>query len=244
MTRLLNVGEIGIAREELPPFDRGPIDVRAWFGPAVANQPLDLEIGSGKGTFLVQEALRTPAVNHIGIEWARAYWRHAADRCRRRGLRNVRLVQVEAAMFVRCYVADAVFRQVHVYFPDPWPKTRHHKRRLIQEPFLRQLHRILEPAGLVRLATDHDLYFSWMQGHAARTHHLFEMLPFAPLESAGDDELVGTNFERKYRRQGRPFYAMLLRKRSRGTIKATEATWNISGPIARPVDEILDRSSL
>ena len=108
---------------------------------------------------------------------------------------------------------EASLRRVHIYFPDPWPKARHHKRRTVQAPFLRHLHRVLRAGGEVRLATDHDDYFQWMQDHAAQVADLFERQPFERPGSAEAGELVGTNFERKYRREGRAFYAMTLAKR-------------------------------
>ncbi|MCB1756583.1 MAG: hypothetical protein KDJ38_13760, partial [Gammaproteobacteria bacterium] len=172
-------------------------------------------------------------------EWAKAFWRFAADRARRHGLENVRLLRCDAAVFVRHYVPDATFRQIHIYFPDPWPKKRHHKRRLVQADFLRELHRVLIPvpqtacpsapgsAGgssggtsdesstspCVRLATDHADYFEWMGEHAAQVTDIFEREPFERPKSAGEGELVGTNFERKYRKEGRVFQGMILRKR-------------------------------
>jgi tRNA (guanine-N7-)-methyltransferase len=213
---LLDVTGVGIEESQLPPFAAGTIDLAAWFGPPGSEayaRPLELEIGSGKATFLVQQAALTPHVNYIGIEWAKAFWRYGADRCRRHGLTNVKLLRVEASFFVRNYVRDSALRQVHIYFPDPWPKARHHKRRLIQAPFLRELHRVLLPAGMVRLATDHADYFAWMLEHAGQVQGLFEQLPFESPEAAGEGELVGTNFERKYRREGRPFHALNLRSR-------------------------------
>src|SRR5690606_32560453 len=113
----------------------------------------------------------------LGVEYARAYWRHAADRARRRGLENVRVLHCEAGLLLRHYVAADSLRRVHVYFPDPWPKKRHHKRRLIQSPTLRLFHRALEPGGEVRLATDHGEYFEQMQAAAAEVSDLFERLP-------------------------------------------------------------------
>lgn len=211
--RDLDVGHVGIAQEQLPPPDSGKIDLNAWFGPQRAHFPLELEIGSGKGTFLLNQAGQTPEINYIGIEWAKAFWRYAADRCRRHNLPNVRVVRTEAAGFVRCFVRDGALRQVHIYFPDPWPKARHNKRRLIQAPFLRELWRALEPGGMIRIATDHHDYFAWMEEHAGQVADLFERLPFVSPASAGEGELVGTNFERKYRREGRTFNGMVLKKK-------------------------------
>ena len=217
--RGLDVGDVGIEQASLPPFEAGPIDLRQWFPPDRRSLPLELEIGSGKGTFIVNQARALPDINYIGIEYAKAFWRYAADRCRRHGFENVRLVHTEAGAFVRNYVPDASLRQVHIYFPDPWPKARHNKRRLIQAPFLRELHRVLQPAdstggGRIRIATDHADYFEWMQEHAAQVTDLFDREPFESPESAGAGELVGTNFERKYRREGRTFQGMVLIRRT------------------------------
>ncbi|MCG8509473.1 MAG: tRNA (guanosine(46)-N7)-methyltransferase TrmB [Rhodospirillales bacterium] len=211
----MDVGHFGLTREDLPAIGEGPVNLQAWFAGKdetadPAQRPLELEIGSGKGTFLVQQATLTPDVNYIGVEYAREYWRHAADRIRRHNLTNVRMLHMDAAVFVRQFVPPQVFRRVHIYFPDPWPKKRHNKRRLVQEDFLRRLHRTLQPGGEVRLATDHADYFAWMQQHVERVTDLYERLPFSGAESAGEGELVGTNFERKYREAGREFFSMVL----------------------------------
>ena len=219
----LDVTGYGIARDELPALDAGPVDIRQWFADADAdvpgNRPIDLEIGSGKGTFLVRQAPQRPDIDYLGLEYAKAYWRHAADRARRHALSNVRLVHAEAGAFVRHYLPDASIHQVHVYFPDPWPKKRHHKRRLIQSAFLRDLWRVLAPpraadpeAGCVRLATDHADYFAWMEEAAAAVSDVYDRLPFEPPEAAGPDEWAGTNYERKFR-QVHQVQGLILRKR-------------------------------
>lgn len=219
--RSLDVASHGIAREDLPHYSDGPIDLASLFPANRRHLPVELEIGSGKGTFLIQQAT-TPSgrdVNYLGLEYARAYWKHAADRARRHQLDNVRLIHIEADYFVRNFIPDRSLHRIHIYFPDPWPKKRHNKRRLIQAPFLRELHRLLIPrsdtptAGQVRLATDHADYHQWMLEHAAAVSDLFDRLPFENPESAGPGELVGTNFERKYRREGRPFFAFILQAR-------------------------------
>jgi len=211
-------GEVGRRAGDLPRMGDSPaasrFDPRCWWPDERATLPLEIEIGSGKGTFLVQQATQLPAVNYLGIEYAREFWRYAADRCRRRGLTNVRLLNYDAKVFVAWYVADAIVRQLHIYFPDPWPKTRHHKRRLIDSGFLRECHRVLEPGGMVRIVTDHDDYFAWIEQHAAAVTDLFDRMEFERPVSAGESEVVGSNFERKYRREGRPFHAMALRRRA------------------------------
>lgn len=209
----LDVGSVGIdpAAPGFPDYHLGPPSPHSWFTSERAGAPVELEIGFGKGTFLLQQAKAQPGVNFLGLEYSRPFWAYAADRCRRHGLTNVRLFRVEADFFVRHYLPSACLRQVHIYFPDPWPKKRHHKRRLIQAPFLRELARVLQPEAAVRIATDHAEYFQWMLDHAAAVADVFDRLPFDT--PAGPDLLVGTNFEVKYRRQGRPFFAVVLRKR-------------------------------
>lgn len=177
--------------------------------------PIELEIGSGKGTFLVQQASRQPDTNFLGIEYAREFFNYAADRVRRHNLTNVRMLCADAAEFVRWRTHDASIRVLHLYFPDPWPKKRHHKKRMVQDWFLTECARILTPNGELRVVTDHPDYWSWMQDHFARftrPQDPFELEPFSPPDSAGDDEVVGTNFERKYRDEGRTFNAAVLRK--------------------------------
>lgn len=183
---------------------------------------LEIEIGSGKGTFLLQQAALDPATNYLGIERAAEFYEYAADRCRRAGLVNVRLLNTDAAEFLKWRCADSVARIIHLYFPDPWPKTRHHKRRIVNGPFLREAWRVLEPGGELRIVTDHEDYWTWMEerfgtvsgvrGQGPAKEPWFERLPFERPGSAREGELVGTNFERKYRREGRPFFGTVLRK--------------------------------
>lgn len=201
----------GITQADLPPFEQGRVDPRVWFDRP--GQPLHVEIGSGKGTFLVQEAPQNPDVNYLGIERSPEFYRYAADRARRRALANVRILHADAVEFIRFWCADAVVQALHLYFSDPWPKTRHHKRRVVQDPTLAEFHRILAPGGALHLVTDHDDLWAWYEDHAARHADLFERRPFGGVGSAGAGELVGSNFERKYQREGRAFFGMTLVKR-------------------------------
>lgn len=210
----LEVGTVGISRDELPPFDpTGAVrlDPREWF--EHPERPFDLEIGSGKGTFLIQQAELEPGTNFLGIEWTGEFYRYAADRIRRRQIGNVKVLWHDATEFITWWVPDACVRVLHLYFSDPWPKARHHKRRVVQDATLAQFHRVLVPQGELRLVTDHDDLWAWYEEHATRNAQLFERIAFERPASAGEGEVVGTNFERKYKREGRPFHAMTLRKR-------------------------------
>lgn len=226
--RGFDVTGYGRDQDELPPLPDQPgtgfLDLRDWFGfepwQGEGEDPrrLELELGSGKGTFLVQEAPLHPDTLFLGIEWASQFYRYASDRMRRLNLTNVRMLHADGVVFIRNFVADQTVNCFHWYFPDPWPKARHNKRRTFQEGFLRELHRVLTPAddqggGRIRVATDHLDYWAWMQEHAAKVSDLYDIEPFEPPASAGEGELVGTNFERKYRREGRAFNGMVLVKK-------------------------------
>jgi tRNA (guanine-N7-)-methyltransferase len=194
------------------PDEAGRLNFADIFG---NDHPIELEIGSGKGTFLIAIAEARPEHNYIGIEYAKAYADFAADRPRRHRLDNTRLVHGEASWWVRCHVPDNSLHALHIYFPDPWPKARHHKRRLIQLPFLKEVHRILIPGGILRLVTDHADYFAHMQATLAAQSDL-TVIPFTspvPLkEDAPEGSIVGTNFERKYIAEGRSFHATAAQK--------------------------------
>jgi tRNA (guanine-N7-)-methyltransferase len=202
--RELIVDGIGTTVETLPK----PIVWADLFG---NDHPVELEIGMGKGTFLVEQAKARPDVNFFGIEWANWFWRFASDRLRRSNCVNARTVRAEALFFLREHVPDASLSVLHVYFPDPWPKKRHHKRRLIQEPFMKQAERILTPGGRLQVVTDHQGYFEENIEPAIRQSAL-TVVDYNRPGSAGEGEFVGTNFERKYQREGRPFYALAAMK--------------------------------
>jgi tRNA (guanine-N7-)-methyltransferase len=206
-SRDLIVEPIGLEIAALP----RPIDWRQMFG---NDNPVELEVGMGKGTFLTDQALARPQTNFFGLEYARWFWRYASDRLRRNGCLNARAVRAEAAFFFREFLAAGSVSVIHVYFPDPWPKKRHQKRRLIQPAFLLEVHRVLAPGGQLRIVTDHADYFQHIQPTLAASP--LTVIPYdRPNErpvSADQGELVGTNFERKYRRQGRPFFSTAARR--------------------------------
>lgn len=200
----LVVEPIGLDLTNLP----RPLNWREIFGD---DRPVELEIGMGKGTFLTEQAIARPEVNFFGIEYARWFWRYASDRLRRRGCMNARTAHVEAGFFFTECVADASLNVIHIYFPDPWPKKRHHKRRLIQPAFLQHVVRTLVPNGRLQIVTDHKDYFEHIEP-TVRQESRLKVIDYNAPGSAAEGEFVGTNFERKYRREGRPFYAIAATK--------------------------------
>lgn len=241
--RELDPTGVGVTVEELPPLpdsvvtdpSSATVDPRRWF--PEPERPFEIEIGCGKGTFLLQQGeaeegrRRTGGrgANILGIEWAREFALYTADRVRRRGLPNIRVLNADATEFLHWRVPTGIVEVVHLYFPDPWPKKRHHRRRTVQDRFMEDCRRVLTARGELRVVTDHDGYWEWMEEVFNRWtdgagRELvgedkngrpggFERVEFDRPESALEGEVVGTNFERKYRREGRPFHAAVLRKR-------------------------------
>ena len=190
----------------------GVVDFETLFG---RKGPVEIEIGSGKGTFLVEQSKSFPDTNFFGIEWANKFYKYAVDRMERWALYNVRLLRTDAAIFIKEHVGDASIKMFHLYFPDPWPKKRHHKRRFFCDENVAQIHRILQADGIVNVATDHENYFEQMTEVADKAIQagLFEEIPFIRPVGAADGEMVGTNFERKYIKEGRQTYTLALRKK-------------------------------
>jgi tRNA (guanine-N7-)-methyltransferase len=198
--RELHVDGVGVTIESLP----RPIVWKDLFG---NDHPVEMEIGIGKGTFLLEQAKTRPEANFFGIEWANWFYRYSCDRMRRANCANARAVRAEAMFFLREFVADASLAVLHVYFPDPWPKKRHHKRRLVQQPFMEQVQRLLVPGGRLQVVTDHAGYFEENIEPVIRGSNL-KVVEYNRPGSAGEGEFVGTNFERKYQREGRPIHAL------------------------------------
>jgi len=173
---------------------------------------VNIEIGCGKATFLLNEAERHPDVNYLGLEQANKYYRYSLDRIGRWGLKNVRIVHTEAAGFLANRVSDASVACFHIYFPDPWPKRRHNKRRFFSCLNLEQLLRCLQQNGIIKIATDHKEYFEQIKLLITTQHHKLRQIEFLPAGWAGPDEWVGTNFERKYLKEQRPIYTIATEK--------------------------------
>ena len=189
----------------------GLLDFADIFG---RNAPVHIEIGSGKGTFLLSEAKQRLDVDFLGIEWARKYYRHAVDRIGRGGLTNVRIIRTDVAAFLPGHVPDDSISRFHIYFPDPWPKKRHHKRRFICTENIQQIIRCLKRGGDVNIATDHQDYFEQI-AHAIAAQvkpGRLEQIDFIRAAGASPSEVAGTNYERKYIKAGRDVHTIAARK--------------------------------
>ena len=184
--------------------DAGGDPVLDWQQVFANANPVEVELGIGKGRFAIDAAARNPQLNYVGVERAAKYLRLAESRTLRRGLENIRFARVDAHEFVEFFVASESLRAVHLYFPDPWPKKRHHKRRLFREDFLREVERTLEPGGLLWLATDHAEYFETMEFLLAESTRLSAV--------ERDWQGVKTNYEEKYVSAGKSIHRRILQK--------------------------------
>ncbi|MCX8089589.1 MAG: tRNA (guanosine(46)-N7)-methyltransferase TrmB [Verrucomicrobiae bacterium] len=156
-------------------------------------QPLEVELGCGDATFLVEYAARHPERNFLGVERLLGRLRKLDRKGRRLGLTNVRGVRIECAYFLEYLLPPRCTSALHVYFPDPWPKKKHRHKRLINERFPELARRVLLPGGVVYLRTDDADYFAQMQavfgGHPA----------FRSTETPEELASLLTDFEREFR---------------------------------------------
>lgn len=162
--------------------------------------PVEVEIGCGKGRFLMERALAEPSRNLLGVDWGLPWLRRTARRLERSGVENVRLLRTNAKHLIRFLIPAKSLEILHVYFPDPWPKKRHHKRRLFDPPTTKAMEKILKPGGRLHVATDFGDYFDVIRERISedtRLEHLPEM------EAMG---ATASNFGIKYTAQGRTIH--------------------------------------
>src|SRR5262245_46309159 len=169
------------------------------------NHPVELEIGSGKGLFLLNAATADPTHNFLGIEISRRYARLAAERLARHGIPNAKVWPGDARIVLPRHIPSASLRIIHIYFPDPWWKKRHKKRRVFTESLVAEIQRTLEPGGQLRVASDVAEYFSVIRDLIAAAPQFRERPVPQPNEPRHDLDYL-TSFERKYLLEGRPIY--------------------------------------
>lgn len=168
---------------------------------------VEVEVGCGKGRFLLEKAVENPEVNFLGLEYANEYFGVIAKRAKARGLRNVRVVRDEAFDFFRNRIPSQSVSAFHLLYPDPWPKKRHNKRRLIRSEFLHELRRVLAPGARINIATDHPDYFEWMSREFDQWKATFVLDRRVISDPRELGVLKGrTNYEVKYIAEGRPLH--------------------------------------
>ena len=160
------------------------------------QQPLEVELGCGDASFLADYAKLHPGHNFIGVERLAGRIRKLDRKGRRAGLTNLRGVRIESAYFLEYLLPRHSVTALHVYFPDPWPKRKHQRHRLVNERFPEIARQVLVPGGTVYLRTDHKDYFEQMTG-------VFAASPaFRPVATNAELSAVVTDFEREFQAQG------------------------------------------
>lgn len=142
------------------PYHDAPVDWAARFG---REAPLILEIGTGMGDATAQMVAAEPQHNFIAIEVHRPGIGNLCKLAHQGGLKNLRIVAHDAVEVLRDMIAPDTLAAIRIYFPDPWPKKRHHKRRLVQPPFVALAASRLRPGGILHCATDWQGYAEWMR---------------------------------------------------------------------------------
>ena len=172
-----------------------PIDLKKLFA---FQKPMELELGCGDGSFTLQYAMENPALNIVALERLLGRITKLNRKAHRAELKNLRLLRAEARYVLEYLLSPDSFEAVHVYFPDPWPKKRHHKNRLIEGLFPTIVKRLLRKDGVIYMRTDNIEYFEQMLEvfGAAKGFH--------SIETPESVKKIITDFERDFNSKGIP----------------------------------------
>lgn len=198
------VGTVGGPAPDAP-------QVLDWPGLFGNPNPVEVEVGMGKGLFLLTQATERPAVNFFGIEVVRKYQRFATTRFAVRKLPNVKTSYADAKALFRDFIAPGSVSAVHVLFPDPWWKARHKKRRVFTPELAADVARALAAGGRLNIASDVEEYYGVMTG-ILRAMPAFRELSTETSRGSVEEAGFQTNFERKARAQGTPVWRALYER--------------------------------
>ncbi len=172
-----------------------------------AGRPLEIDLGCGDGSFLMELAREFPERDFLGVERLLGRVRKVCRKITRRGLENARVLRLESRYTVEWLLPEASVTRLHLLCPDPWPKLRHHRRRLMQPEFLAAVRRALVPGGEFLFMTDHEEYFQWAADKVA----IFGMLDL--LEWPDDAFFYPkTDFQQLWESEGKTMWRMRCRK--------------------------------
>jgi tRNA (guanine-N7-)-methyltransferase len=168
--------------------------------------PIEIEIGSGKGGFIIDYSRLKPDLRLLGMEIDLSLGMYCSERFLKHKCDNVRMLRTDAYFFFRDYIKDNTVSGFHMYFPDPWPKKRHHKNRLMKADFIHEVRRVAQAGSLFNWGTDHQEY-------NADVMELFHSLEWMECVEADAPPTCGisTNFENIFRAQGLPIYRSIWR---------------------------------
>ncbi len=175
--------------------------------------PLEVEIGTGYGHFMIEHCEKNPDINFIGLDFRFKRSFQLAKRLSKVSKQNFRYLRGRGERIEYIFDNDEIDK-LYYFFPDPWPKTRHHKKRLFQKPFLKAAHKVIKSSGRFFIKTDHDEYFEWMVNEL-KDQNLFEVeFLTRDLYSDSPDHFLAsfqTKFEKIFLKQKIKIKAMVLR---------------------------------
>jgi tRNA (guanine-N7-)-methyltransferase len=169
------------------------------------SAPLEVDLGCGDGAFFAALAERFPDRNFLGLEKLAGRVRRACKKAARLGLPNMRVLRIESVYAIQYLLPPGSAEVVHLLFPDPWPKKKHRRRRIMTADFLVLVHRVLAPDGRFRIATDQKKYFEAMR-------ELITPTAFVETASASEETFPLTTFEKHFLAESAPIYRLELRK--------------------------------
>ena len=172
---------------------------------------VEIEVGCGKGKFIVERAGENPDTDFIAMDRVTKFMKKGFVRAERRGLKNLLFLKIDAREFIREVVPDKRVNIFHVYFPDPWPKWRHRKRRILTPDFFTLLHQKTASGGLLEIATDHEDYYGFIKASHEKVKHLWTLRQDQK-NSRVFSSSVKTNYEVKWEREGRTLHYLEFQK--------------------------------
>lgn len=171
------------------------------------GRPLEVDLGCGDGSFLMEMAAQFPERDFLGVERLLGRVRKVCKKATRRGLANARVLRLESRYVTEWMLPEETVSRLHLLCPDPWPKVRHHRRRLVQVDFLESVRRCLVPGGEFLFMTDHEEYFQWAR-EKVEEYGKFEILPWED----GDFFYPKTDFQIQWEAEGKCMWRLRCRR--------------------------------
>ncbi len=190
---------------------RGSISDLSFLEIIQSERPLEIEIGCGKGRFLFGQARRYPEINFLGIDRVAKWMKKRAGRVEKEGLNHLKFIKADAREILNNHVPSYRVSVFYVYFPDPWAKRRHKKRRLVTSEFLALLHDRLASGGQIQMATDDEDYFLGIKKAVSLSGIEWRGIRESSNQRFGEP-LEKTNYEMKFEAQKKNIYYLELTK--------------------------------
>lgn len=175
------------------------------------DHPLEIDLGCGDGTFLLKMAQHFPERNFLGVERLLGRVRGVCRGIRELGLDNAKVLRLESHYTVEWLLERGAVSRLHLLCPDPWPKARHHKRRIVQQPFLESLFQLLGDGGEFLFKTDHPGYFEWVC-EEMDAFKKFHRLPWPDCGEHGAFFYPKTDFQQLWESQGKAVHRLRFGK--------------------------------